>query len=272
MPSPAGVYFAPNPLTTKPLPYGLLSVAEVVTDTSAHWRNGIEVDGDACIVANFADDPCASDSAAKETVNAYTSFEGEAFTVYALNSCKTVGRLADADERTRRALERSETVAVEQSVMENVLAPNAYMVSTAVQSPAAGIGLLEGYAATHYGGLGILHIPRSVLTAIALPIQAQRDGDSLTSFLGTPIAAGGGYEMNLGPGGTAANNGTAWVYISGAMRLTRSDVEVRPMTIDYANNDFYSLAERTYVAVVDCLVAAVLIQLPCCEDCSAVTP
>jgi hypothetical protein len=257
----AAAFYA-APLTTRPLPYGLLSVADVVTDTSAHWRNGVIADGDACVVARYAGDPC-DPPAAKEAISAYTVFEGEPFTVYALNSCKTVGRLDTAEESTRRALERSEGAAVEAAFWERVLLP--YAVDLSPDGPVplnVGVGMLEGYGAANYGGLGILHSPRSVTSILADVSNLQRNGSQIETFQGTPIASGGGYELSQ------TNVGEAWLWMTGTVRLTRSDIDVVPMTVDRETNDFFSLAERTYVAVVDCFVAGVRVQLPCCVDCA----
>jgi hypothetical protein len=241
------------PLNRKPLPHGLLSVADVTEDASGHWQGGgVETDGEGCLTALYAPDPCAP--AVEKTVQeGYTRIAGDPFTVYTLNRCRLpAGRFAEAEADARKALEGSEGVAVEAKFASTVLSKATNVGPTAAVSLKVGIGILEGYAAQHYGALPILHMARSLVQVAGV---TNKDG-GLFTLLDTPVVAGGGYEGIAGPAGATAGAGNAWLFITGEVGLRKGSVETYRAT-DLKHNEFNALAERTWAAYADCLLAAV---------------
>lgn len=187
--------------------------------------------------------------------------EGSPFAVYKMTECKDLH--GDDTEWARRSLALGEAHAVESGFMQAVLAqpttvtPNG---STPV-SLVNGIAILEGYAADVYGGVPILHIPRSVATR-ALAADALTPGLDwvITTQQGALVANGGGYSLNLGPAGEPAPAGQAWLYVTGMVTLARGPVQAHRV-LDVEDNNQVVLAERTYVPSVDCFAAAVLVTL-----------
>lgn len=186
---------------------------------------------------------------------------GTPFSIYKKTECKD---LTDDDTTwARNALAFGESHAVEQAVMQSILAQptTALPAGATVLSLINGIAVLEGYAADVYGGVPTLHIPRSVATR-ALARRGLESGIdwTITTRQGALVANGGGYSLNIGPDGSNAPANHAWLYITGQVTLLRGPVQTHRV-LDVQVNDQIVLAERTYVPSVDCFVAAVLINL-----------
>lgn len=186
---------------------------------------------------------------------------GTPFSIYKKTECQD---LTDDDTTwARNALAHGESHAVEQAVMQSILAqPTTDLPagSTAI-SLINGIAALEGYAADVYGGVPTIHMPRSVATrALAKDALLTSLDWSITTKQGALVANGGGYSMNLGPTGAPAPAGQAWLYATGQVTLLRGPVHTHRV-LDHQTNDQIVLAERTYVPSVDCFVAAVLVTL-----------
>lgn len=186
---------------------------------------------------------------------------GSPFSIYKMTECQDLRE--DDTAWAQRSLALGEAHAVESAFMQAVLAqpttdlPNG---STPV-SLINGIAILEGYAADTYGGVPTLHVPRSVATrAIAKSALTVGLDFSVMTPQGAMVANGGGYSLNLGPDGTPAPAGQAWLYATGLVTLVRRPVEAH-RTLDHVNNNQVVLAERTYVPAVECFVAAVLVTL-----------
>jgi hypothetical protein len=187
--------------------------------------------------------------------------DGFPFAVYKMTEC-----LDFHDDDTawaRRSLELGEAHAVESGFMQAVLAqpttdqPN----GTTAVSLVNGIAILEGYAADVYGGVPIIHMPRSVATRALAADALDVDLNYIVSTKqGALVANGGGYSLNLGPDGSPAPAGQAWLYVTGMVTLTRGPVQAHRV-LDTTNDNQVALAERVYVPAVDCFTAAVLVTL-----------
>lgn len=187
--------------------------------------------------------------------------DGQPFGVYKMTECKDLH--GDDTEWARNSLALGEAHAVESGFMQAHLAQPATDLpnGTTAVSLVNGIAILEGYAADVYGGVPILHMPRSVATR-ALAADALMPGldFTITTQQGALVANGGGYSLNLGPTGDPAPAGQAWLYVTGMVTLTRGPVQAHRV-LDVENNDQVVLAERVYVPSVDCFTAAVLVTL-----------
>jgi hypothetical protein len=86
-------------------------------------------------------------------------------------------------------------------------------------------------------------------------------GNTLTTVLGSKIAAGGGYGCpNNGPTGAAPAAGEQWLYASGEVLVARSEV-ISVGDVNRDTNEQVALVERAYVAAVDCYTAAVRVKV-----------
>lgn len=196
--------------------------------------------------------------------------------------CKALGLdVNDQKAEIRRVFEANESKGVEQALLYNRFvasdsdqvtdlgAPVSWDAPVDV-TPAAepslltALGLLEGYAATVYAGLPIIHMPRAA--AIILAGQGAiewRDGKAFTKT-GSRIAMGGGYDPESI--GTGAWDGSFDLFATGEVYVERSSlVEVQSWNLQssflgsdengLSSNTVIALVERMYRVAIDCFVA-----------------
>jgi hypothetical protein len=160
-----------------------------------------------------------------------------------------------------RAFKAGESYAVEWSLQERVLNPVAEDLTPTPGTPVTNlryaVGLLEQYAADNYSGLPLIHGNRLATTLILPELEAGEDG-VLRTIHGTPVANGGGYYA-IGPDARDAGSG-AWLYITGQVNIWRGPIG-EYTAYDLKGNRAYALAEATYVATVECFVAAILVGI-----------
>lgn len=190
------------------------------------------------------------------------------YTVYVLYGCRTMGDVQRSKSRAVEILNLGEGRAIEKGFWQNQLAGDPDVVNltgAGAVSAEAGVAILEDFAAQEYGGVPTLHLPRKIASIAATKGALERRGNHMESKLGALVAAGGGYsDINTGPGGSAAPAGESWAYITGAVTVMRGTATVQgPLmrTID-GDNEMVSLAERTFVAATECLVAAIRVTNP----------
>lgn len=254
---------------------GTLLDAATVSDSTFAWNEGIDLfDSYNCLRFDAEADFCAP--ASKDFDGAPGWQDGVRFAAYGGVLCKTIGLdRARMEAEVRRAFEAGESTAVERAMMKYRFVanpdgsglPGDWTAPTDI-TPAGGavkaslaVGMLEDYAGQFYVGAPTLHMPRSVASMILGVDGAEFSGDVLNTKLGSKIAAGAGYSNpNTGPTGAAAAAGEAWVYATGEVVISRSEPIIR-QAIDHAENDVYVLAERAYVAAIDCFAAAIRVNL-----------
>lgn len=192
---------------------------------------------------------------------------GEGFTVYAGIDCRIVG-INDPAGAARRRLTGVEQRLVEGYVWEHMLAVPAAVLPTGSATAVtlkAGIAALEEALGSTYGGIGVIHAPRSFSPYAADRSQIVRDRDKLRTSVDTVWAFGGGYTANTGPDGSPAGAGEQWLYATGVAVVRRRDVFV---PADYQSgatnlslNDAMVIAERQYVVTLDCPLFAVNVDI-----------
>lgn len=241
----------------------LLNVA-TVTD-NFKWLDGADLfDSYNCMKFQSATTFCTPD-VAKTFSNVAGWQQGFRFAAYGGVKCSTVGLdMARQDTEVRRVFEAGESTAVERAMMSTRFKANGSAWPAPVDitpaggavKPALGVALLEGFAGDNYVGMPTIHLPRTI-GSILMGVQgAAFDGTVLQTKLGSKIAVGVGYDFpNLGPTGVAAPTGEKWIYATGEVIVGRSDM-VLQQVVDPQNNDVYMLAERGYIAAVDCFAAA----------------
>ncbi len=187
---------------------------------------------------------------------------GEPFTVYRGIDAALLFR-SDSERLLQEAYIAGESFGVEEGVQATILNGDDTVdltptPGTPVTSMKHAIGLLEQYAAEAYGGLPIIHGNRFA-TALIPELQIDRNNWTMYSGNGTPIANGGGYRTE-GPGAVAIDEGTAWLYISGALNIWRG-TPIVAQAPNLKDNRDYVLMENTYVATAECFVAAILVGI-----------
>lgn len=278
-----------------PLPYGLMSVTQMVTDDvdKVHWRNGVQFQPDSCESANvtLAQCPVVTGYAKDVTGEGLPAKGSQAFTVYADIECSPVGNYwEEAVARATAALTNGEARAVERvfwtgdadtpsganvyphlaanssvydDTTEVLLQPAATTIVTGAVDIVEAIGLLESELAECYGGVGVIHAPRAALAHMAANHLLEKSGQMLRTVGGTPIAFGAGYS-GTSPAGETPAAGTAWLYATGAVALRRGEVFItsdRTAALDRNVNTLRLFAERTYVVSWDCCLLAIPVSL-----------
>jgi hypothetical protein len=186
-------------------------------------------------------------------------------------TCSTFG--ISFDEGQVRALEQlrlGEQRALEDFFLRRWLAPTVLAggtdltpVAGALSMP-AGVGVLENWLAVNYGGQGVIHAPAgaAALLSHSRVINIGECGDDCApqTAMGNCVVLGAGYAANVGPDGTVAPAGEAWLYITPPVRVRRDAPSLTTTTeaqsIRTTTNDRFALAETTMVVEVACCEAA----------------
>lgn len=278
----AGMRKAVAPIQGEPSPYGLLGgCTDVVTSTDVHEQNGTDTLSLSCADSNTWIDcpvPPEANPAAK-TFDRPRTCTYAPITVYAGVTCSTLG--LSFDEGQVRALEQlrlGEARALEDWYMRNVLC--AYATGND-QTPAAGalssvigVGALESWLATNYGGQGVLHVPAGAAAMLSRDRLIERDGEgNWRTAMGNCVVLGSGYATNVGPatlpatGCVTAPAGEAWLYITPPVRVRRDAPYLanqnEGQSVRTATNDRYALAETTFVVETACCTAAAVRVVIC---------
>lgn len=279
------------PAVFTPLPYGLWDTVQHPAATGPHWQQGITW-VERCPVGDTTYDECTSVTGTgappappAKTANVEQGSRGATpFTVYAEFECSPVG-VADAETVASDALDRVEQQQVEAAFWtgvaggQDVVFPHlaadtevldGEVVLQTVASPvvtgggdvAQALGALEQELADCYSGQGLIHVPRSALPTLAAWNLATVVDGRLVTPAGNLIVAGTGYTGSA-PDGTAAADGTAWIYATGAAWGYRSDPYVSRLrdSLDRTSNTIRMLAERTYLIGFECCHLAAHITL-----------
>jgi hypothetical protein len=256
--------------TTEKVKGTLLDAANVGDEWE--WLSGDDLfESYNCLTFGAAADFCAPNS--KTFPQSPQWVDGAMFAAYGGLACRMLGLDLDKAQReVARVFDGGEARAVERGLMEKRFradtggsprwgAPTDLTPAGGAVSPAVGIALLESYAASNYVGVPTLHMPRAIASLRGQVSALEWDGNLLRTFLGSKVAAGGGYDLvNYGPDGTAAPAGEKWIYGTGEVVIARSKAEIRS-AIAAEQNDGFVLAERGYIVAVDCFAAAVRVTV-----------
>jgi len=277
-----------------PLPYGLWTVVVPVDnpDEGDHWRNGVTVQPDPCERARTTVDYPPPDP--KQITSTLPMRGYDPVTVYARVDIGPVGRgqdwEAEVQARAAAALTLGEARAIERAfwtgdiddsaqTLYPHLAANAdvfdpsdptLLLQSAAVVPQAGVldvveavGLLEESIGACYGGVPVLHIPRSAIAALDSFGLLRSAGGKLTTLSGSLVNAGAG-NQHTGPTGATPAYPNAWFYATGQITARRTAIEY-PSTVrqalDKGRNELVYIAERTYVVGWDCCHFAAQVSL-----------
>jgi hypothetical protein len=260
----------PEAPATEALKGTLLDTATVID--GIEWQDGRDLfDSFNCMKFDGSADFCGPNNKTLDQIADWIS--GYRFAAYGGVTCKAVGLDQQGMERrVREVFEKGESTAVERSLMATRFtadtdptprwdAPVDITPASGAVKPGTGIALLEGFAASEYVGGAVLHVPLSTASSILGVNGAEFEGSVLRTKFGSKIAAGAGYDYpNLGPTGAAAAAGERWLYATGSVVLMRGEPIIRQV-MNTDNNDVVVLAERPYVAAVDCFAAAIRVTV-----------
>lgn len=248
---------------------GTLLDAATVSEQFAWLGEGDDLfDSYNCMSFQASPEFCAPNTKDFDNVIGWQS--GFRFGAYGGVTCRSVGLdRAHMLSEVERVFAAGESTAVERALMDIRFtertdywdAPVDITPVAGAVKPAVGVSMLEGYASSVYVGAPTLHMPRTIASLILGVDGAVLEGSVLRTKLGSKIAAGAGYDFpNTGPTGSAAATGEKWLYATGEVVVLRGQAEIR-QAIDMEDNEVYVLAERPYIAAVDCFTAAIRVTV-----------
>lgn len=267
-----------NQPTRTPLPFGLMSVAQMPPITDVHESGGVRYEVDPCGPANITTEACLATGGPTKTPTDTWMWRGATpFTVYTYPVCGPVGNWDEYQRRAVAALTNGEARAVEREFESGSLGTYPHLAANAVVSGTGfdtnvvyqteatvvtgspvnlvrGIAELEAVLAACYGNEGVIHIPPQVVAYGITNGTFRVDGNRLRSPSGHLIAAGAGYR-GLSPAGAVQSTMTPYLYATGAVFIRRGEIQVpasNRQSLDRSVNDVHLLAERTYVIGWDC--------------------
>lgn len=271
MPIPPNVITAPDP---GPLRYGLFNAATGPLAMPGRARqSGVTYDAVGCGTARGYPAECDVTPPTK----VFDENNGEdtvlPFVVYTSINCASAGYTAEyLEDKVRHKLLSTEQTGVEEALWSGSLAGTALANQPTLQGAtdlgtatgiAAGIGVLEQHAAEVYGYVPVIHAEARLAAIFGTGGAIRKDVTVLRTPLGSALAFGGGYP-GTSPAAVAPVAGHAWIYITGRVTLWRADdVFVPPagQTLDRSINQYNLIAEREWMAAIDCFSAAVDVTL-----------
>lgn len=267
-----------EPPQPPPRPYGLFDVAlgpmPMPVDPAA--GGGIQYVPDTCEddVFLYAMN-CPAVTGSKFFSGVETAISGAPFGVITSYQCSSFGYSFDeAKQRVLTRMSLREQTGVERRVWQGVPAggiggiPGLFQSAstlTAAACPTLAIGALEQVLADNGVFGGVIHARPYMAAQLARSRLIQPgQGRRITTALGTPVVFGQGYN-GTGPQGQAVTATTEYMYASGRILIWATDVDVPDprQVFDTTNNVMKLLAEKIYIATVECGVWAVQVTQDC---------
>jgi hypothetical protein len=237
----------------------LLDVA-TPDDAAFTWNDGLALfESFNCMTFHGNANFCAPNT--KDLSGASTWQDGFRFAAYGGYTCRPIGMADDAEAKVREAFENGESFAVEAAMVSIRFAVNAAgdtplpgawpapaSIGTAVATDILLLSALEEYGATHYNGYPVLHLPVGIASRLTATEALVWDGNILRTKYGSKVAVGAGYSAN----------DPKKAYVTGEVLIGKSE-QISLNAIDTTNNNMVVLAERGYIAAVDCFAATLSI-------------
>jgi len=265
---------APNPLLPR---YGLFQVATGPLDLPINARTGgLQYEISVCTLPKEYEVECQETHNSKVINSGVTTVTGAPFIVYSAIQCDTVGLVNWGQERVQKFL-YDQLVAGEQATVESIFSQGLVAQTPSLQGatnlgtavgPVQAIAKLESWLYARYGLKGVIHAPVFAAPYLSGSHAIDREGpygsEEWYTDMRTCVSLGN--YANIGPTGSAAAAGEAWIYITGAVAIWRTpdnDLFVPPMgqVINRTTNVLTIVMEREYIVTYDCFAAAVLTTL-----------
>ncbi len=279
---------APPPTT--PYTGGLFAAArfpELPPDGNGNrWECGIQYEAETCAKPSGWHEVCPPEvPEVKVPTLTFPLVDGTPFTALLGVECKLVGTsLQELERRVINAFVACEQAAVESIYWTGSEGNTPSLAAPPGTPPAAqcqalgtvddpftivgALAAIETFLGDNYCGTGVIHAPRTIAPyAASMNLICGCNAERPTTPLGTRWAFGGGYSVNTGPDGVEAPDGVAWLYVTGAVNIWRSEVWVNPDDLRYAfntrTNDVTIFAERKYIVTHECVCAAIPVTVGC---------
>lgn len=268
-----------EPPQPPPRPYGLFDVAlgpmpmPVVEAAGA----GLQYVPDACEDDVFIYGMnCPALSGTKLFSGVETAVSGVPFGVITSYQCSSFSySFEEAEARVRSRMALREQTAVERRVWQGQplgalggTIPGLFQSAqtlTAASCPTVAVGQLEQVLADNGVFGGIIHARPNLAAQLARSHLIEAGpGRRISTKLGTPVVFGQGYN-GTGPQGQAVTATVEYMYASGRILIWATDAQVPdPREVfDTTNNVMKLLAEKIYIATVECGVWAVAVTSDC---------
>lgn len=283
-----------SPPTFRPLPFRLRDAIDVEQFTG-HQKLGVQYQPDDCSFPLETTTECLTGVGVSKTPTGGANWRGaDPFAVYTWIDCGLVslGRGLDAEaelkQRTLRAHQNNAQTVAERifwtggdfgtyqhlasdtPVTEGVggsvinLQTSASTV-TGTYDIVKAISLLEGQMAACYGGVPIIHVPRSVTAFLSDHHLVTKSGQVLKTDNGSIVVPAPGYP-GTGPDGSEPDADTAWIYATGSVKMLQSEpvfmARDAAETLRRSNNATYLILEQWFMFLWDCCHFAVQVDLP----------
>lgn len=263
-----GGAFAPlaSPIVIAPAPPVTVIVREAAGLQRSVTRTDINPDAPAGTVFVFQS-AGQSSNPPKTVTEGITHPTAAPFFAISGVSCTLIAT-PDLDQKARDALANTEPRLVEEHFWNIQLANSSPVlpVGNTPQPLTTAVAHLEAYLRDHTGLTGYIHSD-----AFVGPFASKNDlitednpGTIKRTALWTPWVFGGGYTRNGPTGQAPAAADQAWIYATGPIVIHRGEVNVPGVAAETFNpvtNQAFVIAERSYVVIPDCPVAAVLADL-----------
>jgi hypothetical protein len=210
---------------------------------------------------------CPPVSGSKTFSGIESAVSGAPFAVITSYTCGTIGwTFAEVEQRVRLRMQLREQRAVERRVwqgwdLSNGQGTQAGLFASAVDTgatscPTDAIARLEQTLADNGVVGGIIHARPYMSSHLAKShLIREGTGNRFYTKMGTPVVFGQGYDGSI-PNGSPPTSGstTEAMYASGRILIWGGDTVVPPLreTIDRSLNQQYALAERVFVAALEC--------------------
>lgn len=256
-------------------PYGIFNAALGPLDLPDLRAEvaGIEYQPDNCGIARLWGSACEAVTS-KVFDEGVDTLDADPFVVYSSWLCGSIGYTET--EIRRRMLVRlalQEQRAVEQRIWQGntglgitgLFRAADVTTLTAASCPRSAVAALEQALADSGVSGGIIHARPYMVPWLANNHLVERPSARLlTTPLGTPYSFGQGYD-GTGPGGQAVTSTVEYMYATGRVVIWRGEpiVPTIRQTLNRATNQQYAIAERPYMATVECGIWAVAVTREC---------
>lgn len=262
-----------SPPAPVPHRFGLFSSSTLLEGVPPHELNGVQYE----TVCSTQVDPypvglCPADIPSeqrqKKPADTISTAEASPFAVYAADSCVLGRDEAEARQQLRQRFLAGEQAAVERTVFDGQMGNTPYLRNaevintTAADKPSLieAIGLIEQWLAENYGGVGVVHAPRTMAPTLKSQTVMDIKGGQASTVAGSAWVFGTGYPGTAPESVTAADEGTLWLYATPPVNVRRSQV-IEPAgwesgAFDKATNSGLLLEERQYVVDWPCFTIA----------------
>lgn len=262
-----------------PLRYGLFNVARIAGLDAKGIAAGYQWTSDHCDAEAYVYDQTCITSPVKDFTEGTDTIGADPFWVVSRRRCGTVGRTAEeAQQAARVSLMTNEQSLVEGALWASIAATPPTIVTPTAAGAGAAIAALEAAFYAVYGYTGVIHLNTAGYAAPAYSNLVLHDYPGspgvLRTPLGTALSIGAGYPTT-GPTGAAPAAGFVWAFITGPALLWRTDILPQPpatQTLDRSANQWDTVAERVYIAQVDCPDVVYAVQVPVAAPAVATAP